>query len=205
LAAYSFHESKNYTSGGEGGLFIANDEGFAKRAEIIREKGTNRSEFFRGMVDKYGWIDVGSSYLPCELQAAYLWGQLQAVDLIKENRLATWSQYFNALQPLAEQRAIELPTIPSDCKHNGHMFYLKVRDLDERSQLISHLAKAGVHAVFHYIPLHSSTAGQEFGRFHGEDRYTTTESERLLRLPLWYGMPQSDVQIVTNAVQSFFT
>ena len=203
LHKFSFHETKNVISG-EGGALLINDERFTHRAEIIREKGTNRSAFFRGMVDKYGWIDVGSSYLPCELQAAYLWGQLQAVDAINQNRLATWSHYLEALQSLGEQGKIELPTIPRECQHNGHMFYLKVRDLAERGQLIAHLAEAGVHAVFHYIPLHSSTAGRKFGRFHGEDRHTTTESERLLRLPLWYDIPESDVENVINAVTSFF-
>jgi dTDP-4-amino-4,6-dideoxygalactose transaminase len=204
LAAYSFHESKNYTSGGEGGLFIANDKRFVKRAEIIREKGTNRSEFFRGMVDKYSWLDIGSSYLPSDLQAAYLWGQLEQAEAINKDRLKTWDCYFDGLQSLEQEGLVELPTVPSNCVHNGHMFFLKLRGLDQRGQLISHLAAAGVHAVFHYVPLHSSKAGQKFGRFHGEDRYTTKESERLLRLPLWYGMLPEETERVIAAIKAFF-
>jgi dTDP-4-amino-4,6-dideoxygalactose transaminase len=199
MAAYSFHETKNFTSGGEGGLLIINDEQYIQRAEIIREKGTNRSLFFRGMVDKYSWVDVGSSYLPSEIQAAYLWGQLEWADKILQNRLAIWNDYYVALSDLAQRRLIELPTIPADCQHNGHMFYLKAKDLEERSALLAHLKADDILAVFHYIPLHSAPAGLRFSRFHGEDEFTTKESERLIRLPIWYGMNK---QIGENIVQS---
>jgi len=204
FGAFSFHESKNYTSGGEGGLLILNDERFVRRAEILREKGTNRSEFFRGEADKYTWLDLGSSYLMSEIQAAYLWGQLELVKEINENRLASWHRYREALQPLAQRGAVELPHIPGECHHNGHMFYIKVANLAERTALLEHLKAVGLHAVFHYVPLHSARAGRNFGRFHGEDRYTTTESERLLRLPLWYGMEDGDLGRIIDAVTAFF-
>lgn len=204
LAAYSFHETKNVTSGGEGGLLIINDENFIHRSEIIREKGTNRSQFFRGMLDKYTWVDVGSSYLPSELQAAYLWGQLELADAITANRLATWNAYRNAFASLESAGKLELPTIPLDCEHNGHMFYLKCKDLAERTALLAHLKQNDILAVFHYVPLHSAPAGLKFGRFHGEDRYTTSESERLVRLPLWYGMEERTQQRVIETVKAFF-
>ena len=204
LSAYSFHETKNYTSGGEGGLFIINDEQFLSRAEILREKGTNRNQFFRGEVDKYSWVDIGSSYLPSEIQAAYLWGQIEVADEIYNNRLQTWNQYRSGLDSLAKAGSISLPFIPAECKHNGHMFYLKVNNLEERAALISHLLKRDVHSVFHYVPLHSSVAGQKYGRFHGEDRYTTSESDKLVRLPIWYGMQQKEIDQVIQAVDSFF-
>jgi len=204
MAAYSFHETKNFTSGGEGGLLIINDEQYIERAEIIREKGTNRSLFFRGMVDKYSWVDVGSSYLPSEIQAAYLWGQLEWADKITQNRLATWNHYFEELSELAQKGLIELPTIPSDCQHNGHMFYLKAKDLDERTALLAHLKADDVYAVFHYIPLHSAPAGLRFSRFHGEDVFTTRESERLMRLPIWYGMDESTRKHIVKSVLRFY-
>jgi dTDP-4-amino-4,6-dideoxygalactose transaminase len=204
LAAYSFHETKNFTSGGEGGLLIINDEHFIHRAEIIREKGTNRSQFFRGMVDKYTWIDLGSSYLPSEIQAAYLWGQLEEADLITANRLATWNAYRDAFADLASAGKVELPSIPENCIHNGHMFYLKCRDLDERAALLAQMKANDILAVFHYVPLHSAPAGLQFGRFHGEDRYTTSESERMIRLPLWYGMTNETRQRVVASVKAFF-
>lgn len=204
LGAFSFHETKNYTSGGEGGLLIINDKRFKERAEIIREKGTNRSQFFRGMVDKYGWVDIGSSYLLNDLSAAYLWGQLEKTEEINNNRLATWDSYYEALKPLAESRKIELPTIPEGCQHNAHMFYLKVQDLETRSALIEHLKEQGVLAVFHYIPLHSSKAGKDLGVFTGEDVYTTSESEKLMRLPMWYGLTNEQIACVTDAVKEFF-
>jgi dTDP-4-amino-4,6-dideoxygalactose transaminase len=204
MAAYSFHETKNFTSGGEGGLLIINDEQFLHRAEIIREKGTNRSAFFRGMVDKYTWVDLGSSYLPSEIQAAYLWGQLEMAEAITANRLATWNTYREALAVLAATGKVELPSVPKDCEHNGHIFYLKSRDLAERIALLAHLKKHNILAVFHYVPLHSAPAGAKFGRFHGEDRYTTVESERLIRLPLWYGMKESDCQKIVDNLKSFF-
>lgn len=204
FGAFSFHETKNYTSGGEGGLFIINDGRFVERAEIIREKGTNRNQFFRGMVDKYQWVDVGSSYLPSELQAAYLWGQLERANDINENRLASWNAYYTGLKPLTEARQIELPNIPEGCQHNAHMFYIKVTDMETRSGLIEHLKSRGVMAVFHYIPLHSSKAGKELGVFCGEDVFTTKESERLLRLPMWYGLDKDSCSRVIEAVEEFF-
>lgn len=204
MAAYSFHETKNFTSGGEGGLLIINDEQFIQRAEIIREKGTNRSQFFRGMVDKYSWVDVGSSYLPSEIQAAYLWGQLECAGKITQNRLAIWNDYFAALSDLAQSGVIELPTIPPDCIHNGHTFYLKVKDLDERTALLAHLKADHIYAVFHYVPLHSSQAGSRFARFHGNDVITTKESERLIRLPIWYGMDKQTNEHIVQSVLKFY-
>lgn len=204
LAAYSFHETKNFTSGGEGGLLIINDEKFVHRAEVIREKGTNRSHFFRGMVDKYTWVDLGSSYLPSEIQAAYLWGQLEQADHITSNRITTWNAYHAAFHDLALNGKVELPRVPDNCVHNGHMYYLKCKDLAERTALLAHLKEKDIHAVFHYVPLHSAPAGLQFGCFYGEDRFTTIESERLLRLPLWYGMVEEDRQQVIQSVLSFF-
>lgn len=205
MAAYSFHETKNFTSGGEGGLLILNDERFVQRAEIIREKGTNRSQFFRGMVDKYTWVEAGSSYLPSELQAAYLWGQLEQAESITQNRLASWQAYHQGLTDLAQSGRITLPTIPANCQHNGHMFYIKCTDLAERTALLAHMKQNGILAVFHYVPLHSAPAGLQFSRFHGEDHYTTQESERLVRLPVWYGMGNDVIAQVISAIQSFFT
>lgn len=200
MAAFSFHETKNYTSGGEGGLLIINDEQFVVRAEIIREKGTNRSLFFRGMIDKYTWVDVGSSYLPGELQAAYLFGQLEKADQINKARHDIWDYYFNALQAIFEDGHIELPSIPADCAANAHMFYIKVRDINVRSKILDVLKKQGIGAVFHYIPLHSAPAGLRLGRFHGTDVNTTAGSERLIRLPIWYGMEEAEMERVTTAV-----
>lgn len=204
MAAYSFHETKNCTSGGEGGLLIINDEVFISRAEIIREKGTNRSQFFRGMVDKYTWMDIGSSYLPSEIQAAYLWGQLEMAEAITTNRLATCDIYREAFADLEASGKVELPSMPVDCKHNGHMFYLKCHDLAERTALLTHMKQNDILAVFHYVPLHSSPAGQKLGCFHGEDRHTTWESERLVRLPLWYGMGKVVQSRVVDAVRAFY-
>ncbi|MBP0048091.1 dTDP-4-amino-4,6-dideoxygalactose transaminase [Marinobacterium sp. AK62] len=204
MGAFSFHETKNYTSGGEGGLLIVNDEQFKERAEIIREKGTNRSQFFRGMVDKYQWVDVGSSYLLSELQAAFLWGQLERADEINTNRLASWRAYYSALQPLQAVGKVKLPTIPAACTHNAHMFYLKVAGLYERNVLLEHFKVKDILAVFHYVPLHTAAAGKRFGRFQGEDRYTTMESERLIRLPMWYGLPKDDQAYVISAIEEFY-
>ena len=204
LGAFSFHETKNYTSGGEGGLLIINDDSFLHRAEVIREKGTNRSQFFRGQVDKYTWVDVGGSYLPSELQAAYLWGQLEAVDAINNDRLSTWNSFSAAIDPLRVAGELELPIIPEHCVHNAHMFYLKLKDLVQRTAFIEHLKEKGVMAVFHYIPLHSSPAGHRFGGFNGEDVYTTLESERLVRLPLYYQLSAHDRDKVIDAVNTFF-
>lgn len=204
LGAFSFHETKNYTSGGEGGLLIINDSRFAERAEIIREKGTNRSQFFRGMVDKYQWVDIGSSYLPSELQSAYLWAQLEAVEDINNNRLAIWKRYYQALSSLSRAGKLGLPTVPDQCEHNAHMFYFKAASLDERTALLKHLKANGILAVFHYVPLHTATAGEFFGRFDGDDQYTTTESERLIRLPLWYGLGQKDQDKIIASVEDFY-
>ena len=204
LAAFSFHETKNITSGGEGGLLIINDDRFIQRAEIIREKGTNRSQFFRGMVDKYSWVDMGSSYLPSEIQAAYLWGQLEWADKITQNRLATWQAYqadFLALEPAGR---IQLPVIPDGCEHNGHMFYFKCQDLAERTAFLAHMKRSDILAVFHYVPLHSAPAGKQFARFHDADVYTTQESDRLVRLPLWYGMEDATRQRIVQCVLEFF-
>lgn len=204
LSAYSFHETKNYTSGGEGGLLLINDEQFVQRAEIIREKGTNRSLFFRGMVDKYSWVDIGSSYLPCELQAAYLWGQLECADQINAYRLQVWNYYYTELKQLEDAGLVNLPGAAEYVVHNAHMFYFKVKNLATRSALLEHLKNAGVYAVFHYIPLHSAPEGVRHGMFVGDDVYTTIESERLLRLPLWYGMDKDEMKKVVEAVLSFF-
>lgn len=205
LGAYSFHETKNYTSGGEGGLLIINDRGLAQRAEIIREKGTNRSQFFRGKVDKYTWVDIGSSYLPSELQAAYLWGQLEKAEEINFDRLDTWQDYYEGFESLQFRELVELPTIPHNCLHNGHMFYIKVADLDTRSEILEHLQRNQILAVFHYIPLHSSPAGLKYGRFHGDDIHTTKESERLIRLPFWFGMEESTRREVIDNVMEFYS
>ena len=204
LGCFSFHETKNYTSGGEGGLLIINDDKFKERAEIIREKGTNRSQFFRGMVDKYSWVDIGSSYLPSDIQAAYLWGHLEKVDEINNNRLASWSYYYEQLQPLQIAGKIQLPSIPDDCVHNAHMFYIKVQDIEVRTQLIEHLKNNDIMAVFHYIPLHSSVAGKNLGIFYGKDEFTTAESERLVRLPIWYGLSENEQVKVINSMFEFY-
>ena len=203
FGCFSFHETKNYSSG-EGGAILINKEDCIERAEIIREKGTNRSKFHRGQVDKYTWVDLGSSYLPSELNAAYLYAQLELKEEINNNRLGSWNKYYELLKPLADEGFIELPVIPEGCKHNAHMFYIKAKDIDERTALISHLKANGCAAVFHYIPLHSSPAGVKFGRFHGEDKYTTKESDKLLRLPMYYGLTEEDINIVVKAVYSFY-
>lgn len=204
MAAYSFHETKNYTSGGEGGLLIINDECFVERAEIIREKGTNRSQFFRGMVDKYSWVDVGSSYLPSELQSAYLWGQLEMADEINRNRLTTWSLYHEVISPIEQLGQDDLQVIPPGCEHNAHMFYLKLKDLEQRTDFIRFLKNNNIMGAFHYVPLHTAPAGKRYGRFNGIDRVTTEISERLVRLPMWFGMPLSTQEQICNAIVRFF-
>lgn len=204
FGAYSFHETKNYTSGGEGGLLIINDNKFTLQAEIVREKGTNRSQFFRGMLDKYSWVDLGSSYLPSDIQAAYLWAQLEQSDVINENRQQTWKLYFDSLAELANQGVIELPTVPSNCVHNSHMFYLKLKNIEERTAFINYLKEQGIMAVFHYVPLHSAPAGRKFSTFCGEDKYTTKESERLVRLPMWYKIPLENLNTIVSSIKSFF-
>lgn len=203
FGCYSFHETKNYSMG-EGGALVINNAAYNERAEILREKGTNRAKFFRGQVDKYTWVDFGDSYLPSELNAAYLWGQLEKADEINENRLATWNAYWQAFKPLADAGKVELPTIPEGCVHNAHMFYLKLKNLQERTAFINHMKAQGVLTVFHYVPLHSAPAGQKFGRFHGEDVYTTAESERLVRLPMYYGITDAERQTVIRNVLEYF-
>lgn len=205
LGTYSFHETKNYTSGGEGGLLLINDDRFIERAEIIREKGTNRSQFFRGMVDKYTWSDIGSSYLPSELQAAYLFAQLEGANEINEARLKTWNNYYKALKPLEDQNLLSLASIPNECKHNAHMFYIKVKDLNQRTELLEYLKKSKIFAAFHYVPLHSSPFGEKVTEFNGCDSFTTSESEKLIRLPLWYGMKDSDINTVVLNIKIFLS
>ena len=200
---YSFHETKNYSMG-EGGALLISDADNIERAEIIREKGTNRSKFFRGQIDKYTWVDAGSSYLSSELNAAYLWAQLEKSDVIFEDRMKTWNTYYAAFKELAEQEKIELPFVPGECEHNAHMFYLKTKDLEERTQFITYLKERGIIAVFHYIPLHTAPAGVKYGQFHGEDKYTTKESERLVRLPLYYDMTEEERDKVIEAVIDFY-
>lgn len=204
FGAFSFHETKNYTSGGEGGALIINNEAFYQRAEILQEKGTNRSLFFQGMVDKYSWVDIGSSFLMSELQAAFLMGQLEEVDKILKKRLAIWNQYYKSLLPLQENGFLELPFCPDYCAHNGHIFYIKVKDLEQRKKILEFLKKREIIAAFHYIPLHSSEAGLKFGEFVGKDRYTTKESERLLRLPLYYDLSNENQSRVISALYDFW-
>lgn len=199
----SFHETKNFSMG-EGGALLINDENYIDRAEIIREKGTNRSKFWRGQIDKYTWVDCGSSYLPSELNAAYMYAQLEIADVINDDRLASWNKYYELLKPLADKGYIELPFIPKHCQHNAHMFYIKAKDLEERTRLIAYLKENGITAVFHYIPLHTAPAGQRFGRFHGADKFTTKESERLVRLPMYYGLKGEDVEKVCDSVGKFY-
>ena len=203
FGCYSFHETKNYSMG-EGGAVLINREDLVERAEIIREKGTNRTKFFRGQVDKYTWVDIGSSYLQSELNCAYLYAQIESPDIINENRLKAWNKYYELLKPLQAEGYIELPFIPKECTHNAHMFYIKAKNLEERTRLIAFLKEKGVNAVFHYIPLHSSPAGKKFGIFNGEDKYTTKESERLLRLPMYYGIEENDVIYIAEKVREFY-
>ena len=203
FGCYSFHETKNYSMG-EGGALVINDAQYNEPAEILREKGTNRSKFFRGQVDKYTWVDFGDSYLPSDMNAAYLWAQLEMADAINENRLATWNAYHEAFQPLARKGLLELPTIPEDCVHNAHMYYVKCRDLEERTRFICFMKERGVQCTFHYIPLHSAPAGKKFGRFDGEDVYTTRESERLVRLPMYYDIDPQDRETVIDSVLRFY-
>lgn len=200
---YSFHETKNYSMG-EGGALLIKNADMIESAEILREKGTNRSKFFRGQIDKYTWVNYGSSYLPSELNAAYLWAELEMADEINENRLNSWNHYYEGLKELADSGRIELPVIPEGCVHNAHMFYIKAKDLEERTKLIAYMKENGIGCVFHYIPLHSAPAGRKFGRFSGEDKYTTKESERLMRLPMYYGLKSDDVSYVIETIKKFY-
>lgn len=200
FGCFSFHETKNFSMG-EGGALLIREQQFIERAEILREKGTNRSKFFRGEIDKYSWCDMGSSYLPSELNAAYLWAQLEVAQQIIDDRMSTWNMYDEAFR---NEKYFEVPFIPKECQHNAHMYYIKVKDLEERTKLIHYLAEAGIKAVFHYVPLHSSQAGRMYGRFHGEDVYTTKESERLLRLPLYYHIGEENVAYIIGKVKEFY-
>ena len=200
---FSFHETKNISMGEGGALLIANPADI-ETAEIVREKGTNRSKFFRGEIDKYSWVEAGSSYLPSELNAAYLWGELESAEEIYKNRMDTWQYYHSQLENMEKNGKIKRPVIPENCVHNAHMYYIKAKDLDERTRLLAYLKENGVSAVFHYIPLHSAAAGIKYGRFFGEDQYTTKESERLLRLPLYYGMKEEAREKVVRCVEAFY-
>ena len=203
FGCYSFHESKNYSMG-EGGALVINDAQYNEAAEVLWEKGTNRSKFFRGQVDKYTWVDFGDSYLPSDMNAAYLWAQLELADEINEDRLATWNKYYEVFKPLQEAGRIALPTVPDECVHNAHMFYIKCRDLEDRTIFISHMKNKDIQCVFHYIPLHSAPAGIKFGRFHGKEQYTTPESERLVRLPIYYHIEHQEAETVIHETLRYF-
>ena len=203
FGCFSFHETKNLSMG-EGGALLIRDEEYIEDAEIFREKGTDRSKYFRGQVDKYRWQNYGSSYLPSDMNAAYLFAQLELTEEITQARMDRWEQYRELLLPLAEEGKIELPYIPEHCSHNAHMFYIKTRDLEERSRLDSFLKEKEILPASHYVPLHSAPAGQKYGRFHGEDRYTTKESERLLRLPLFYSLQAKQVEYIAEQVKEFY-
>jgi len=203
FGCFSFHETKNYSMG-EGGALLIRDEKNVEEAEIIREKGTNRSKFYRGQIDKYTWVNYGSSYLPSDMNAAYLYAQLEIADEINEARLALWNRYRENLSSLAEAGKLELPVVPKECVHNAHMFYVKAKDIEERTALIAHLKKNEILSVFHYIPLHTAPAGLKFGRFHGQDRYTTKESERLARLPMYYGLTLGQVDMICDVIKKFY-
>ncbi|MDO6684712.1 MULTISPECIES: dTDP-4-amino-4,6-dideoxygalactose transaminase [unclassified Agarivorans] len=204
FGAYSFHETKNYTSGGEGGLLLINDCRFNERAEIIREKGTNRNQFIRQVVDKYTWVDIGSSYLLSDLQAAYLFAQLESADIINAKRKYVWDSYLSAFKSLEENGSIDLPFVPDRCEHNGHIFYIKVKNEKVRDEMLNYLKEMDVNSVFHYVPLHSSNAGFQFGRFNGEDRNTSSESSRLIRLPLFFNITDAEITLVISSVKKFF-
>lgn len=204
FGCYSFHETKNYSMG-EGGALLVRDEKNIELAEIIREKGTDRSKFFRGQVDKYTWVEAGSSYLPSDMNAAYLWAQFEMAEEINNNRLDSWKHYYAELSELADKEYITLPYVPSECEHNAHMFYIKTKDLEERTRLIDYLKENGIWAVFHYIPLHTAPAGKKYGRFIGDDKYTTTESERLLRLPMYYNLEPDNIDYIVEVIKKFYS
>lgn len=203
FGCFSFHETKNFSMG-EGGAILINDESFIEKAEILREKGTNRSQFFRGQVAKYNWVDFGDSYLQSDLNAAFLWAQLEQADNINDNRLVTWNRYFEALKVLADKKLVDLPFIPKDCVHNAHMFYIKCKDLETRQKFIKFMKENDILCVFHYVPLHSAPAGLKFGRFYGDDEFTTQESDRLVRLPLYFGISEEDLNKVIDKTLEFF-
>jgi len=203
FGCYSFHETKNYSMG-EGGAILLNNPADIEKAEILREKGTDRSRFLLGLVDKYTWRDKGSSYVPSDMNAAYLWAQLQMAHEINNDRLRSWGLYYELLTPLREEGYLELPYIPNNSDHNAHMFYIKVDNIDVRTKLSSFLSDRGIKTAFHYVPLHSAPAGLKYGRFDGEDKVTTKESERLLRLPMYYGLKEEDVKRVCEGIKAFF-
>lgn len=203
FGCYSFHETKNYSMG-EGGAIAINNSAYIEKAEILREKGTNRSQFFRGQVAKYNWVDFGDSYLPSDLNAAYLWAQLEIADKINNNRLTTWNKYYNAFKSLAERGIIEIPTIPDNCVHNAHMFYIKCKNLKTRQEYIQFMKDNDILCVFHYVPLHNAPAGIRFGRFVGNDEYTTADSDRLVRLPLYYNINRDDLNRIIEKTIYFF-
>ena len=203
FGCYSFHETKNYSMG-EGGAILIQDDKYIEDAEILREKGTNRAKFFRGQIDKYTWVNRGSSYLPSDMNAAYLWAQLEMAEEINAHRLALWNRYDEILRPLAESGRIDCPTIPDGCEHNAHMYYIKAKDIEERTRFIDYMKANDILTVFHYIPLHTAPAGTKYGRFHGEDRYTTKESERLARLPMYYKLTLDEVGRIAGLVKQFF-
>lgn len=203
LGCYSFHETKNYTMG-EGGALVINNDKYIERAEILREKGTNRTRFYRGEIDKYSWVDIGSSFLPSEFNVSYLYGQLEKAEEINDNRLETWRTYNKAFNLLEKDKKVELPYIPYGCEHNAHMYYLKCTDVNERQNFIDYMKSKGVLCVFHYVPLHSSKAGIQFGKFSSEDKYTTKESERLVRLPMYYNLDKKDLNYIIDNVLYFF-
>ena len=203
FGCYSFHETKNISMG-EGGALLIQNEDLIESAEIIREKGTNRAKFFRGQIDKYTWVNYGSSYLPSDMNAAYLWAQLENIDIIQKKRLSVWNRYREGLSELEKKEYIEFGVIPDECTNNAHMFYIKVSDLETRTELISYLKEKGIMAVFHYVPLHSAPAGRKFGRFNGEDRYTTKESERLVRLPLFYSITDEEVEYIIEKITAYY-
>ena len=203
FGCFSFHETKNISMG-EGGALLIQNEDLIEQAEIIREKGTNRAKFFRGQIDKYTWVNYGSSYLPSDMNAAYLWAQLENIESIQNKRLYVWNRYYEGLGKLADKERIEFGTVPKECTNNAHMFYIKVKDLEERTKLLKYLKGKGIMAVFHYVPLHSAPAGRKFGRFSGEDRFTTKESERLIRLPLYYSISDEEVEYVIESIFDYF-
>lgn len=203
FGCYSFHETKNYSMG-EGGAVVINNEKFIEKAEILREKGTNRAKFFRGQVDKYTWVDFGDSYLPSEINAAYLWPQLEMADEINNNRLESWNHYYKGLKPLADAGKLEIPVVPDGCAHNAHMFYVKLTNVQQRTAFINYLKDHGVGSVFHYVPLHSAPAGLKFGRFFENDVYTTKESDRLTRLPMYYGLKPEEIDYILSVISDFF-
>ncbi|MAC85181.1 MAG: dTDP-4-amino-4,6-dideoxygalactose transaminase [Arcobacter sp.] len=203
IGCFSFHETKNYSSGGEGGAILINTPELVERAEIIREKGTNRSQFLHGLVDKYTWQDIGSSFLPSELQAAYLYAQLENAETINNYRLSIWEYYYSELSQVINSD--KLPYIPNNIKHNAHMFYIKLVSNEDRTEFINHMKKEGITTPFHYVPLHSSPAGVVLGEFIGNDIYTTHESSKLVRLPMYFEMPHSAQEHVVNAVKGFFS